>query len=137
MNTLEHTESASQVRQVLLVDDDKFMLVVVSDMLRALGVSTVITAANGSSALDAYEKASTKPDVVLCDLNMPVSDGFQFMEQLGLKGFTGGVVLLSGMEDRILKSATLMAKFHRLQFLETLKKPVSKSDLKAALAKLH
>lgn len=113
----------------MIVDDDKFMLVVVSDMLHDLGVSGIITAANGSAAIEAFDRAAEKPDVVLCDLNMPVSDGFQFMEQLGLKGFSGGVILFSGMDDRILKSATLMAKFHRLQFLDTLKKPVAKAAL--------
>jgi hypothetical protein len=67
---------------------------------------------------------------------MPVSDGFQLMEELAVKGFIGGVILFSGMDDRILKSATLMAQFHRLQFLATLKKPVEKAALQAALAKL-
>jgi CheY-like chemotaxis protein len=124
------------VQRVLLVDDDKFMLVVVSDLLHELGVSSIITAANGTAAIEAFDRESTKPDVVLCDLNMPVNDGFQLMEQLGAKGFTGGVILLSGMDDRTLKSASLMAQFHRLQFLDTLKKPVDKMALSAALAKL-
>jgi CheY-like chemotaxis protein len=124
------------VQRVLLVDDDKFMLVVVSDLLHELGVTSIITAANGTAAIEAFDRESTKPDVVLCDLNMPVNDGFQLMEQLGAKGFTGGVILLSGMDDRTLKSASLMAQFHRLQFLDTLKKPVDKMALSAALAKL-
>jgi CheY-like chemotaxis protein len=124
------------VQRVLLVDDDKFMLVVVSDLLHELGVSSIITAANGTAAIEAFDRESPKPDVVLCDLNMPVNDGFQLMEQLGAKGFTGGVILLSGMDDRTLKSASLMAQFHRLQFLDTLKKPVDKMALSAALAKL-
>jgi CheY-like chemotaxis protein len=124
------------VQRVLLVDDDKFMLVVVSDLLHELGVSSIITAANGTAAIEAFDRESTKPDVVLCDLNMPVNDGFQLMEQLGAKGFTGGVILLSGMDDRTLKSASLMAQFHRLQFLDTLKKPVDKMALSAALSKL-
>lgn len=120
----------------LLVDDDKFMLVVVSDMLQELGVSSVVTAANGSAANEAYERATVKPDVVLCDLNMPVNDGFQFMEELGAKGYAGGVILLSGMDDRTLKSASLMARFHRLQFLGTLKKPVAIAELQSALSQL-
>ena len=112
------------------------MLTVISDLLHDLGVTTITTATNGAAALEAFNRAAIKPDVVLCDLNMPVSDGFQLMEQLGLKHFTGGIVLFSGMEDRVLNSASLMAQFHRLQFLDTLKKPVEKAALAAALAKL-
>ena len=38
---------------------------------------------------------------------------------------------------RALKSASLMAQFHRLQFLDTLKKPVDKSALRTALSKVE
>lgn len=132
-STSPHSRS---VQRVLLVDDDTFMLTVVGDLLRDLGVSHITTASNGSAALQAYERASPKPDVVLCDLNMPVNDGFQLMEQLGVQGFAGGVILFSGMDDRTLKSASLMAQFHRLRFLDTIRKPVEKAVLQAALAKL-
>ena len=112
------------------------MLAVVGDLLRELGVTGITTAANGAAAIESFDRAPSRPDVVLCDLNMPVSDGFKLMEQLGAKGFKGGVILFSGMDDRTLKSASLMAQFHRLQFLDTLKKPVEKQALRAALAKL-
>jgi CheY-like chemotaxis protein len=131
-----HTGAPRTVHRALLVDDDKFMLTVVGDLLRELGVTSISTAANGAAAIEAYERSPSRPDVVLCDLNMPVSDGFQLMEQLGAKGFTGGVILFSGMDDRTLKSASLMAQFHRLQFLDTLKKPVEKMALRTALSKL-
>ena len=136
MNPGHITSGSRTPQRALLVDDDKFMLAVVGDLLRELGVTAITTAANGATAIEAYERAPSKPDVVLCDLNMPVSDGFQLMEQLGAKGFTGGVILFSGMDDRTLKSASLMAQFHRLQFLDTLKKPVEKLALRAALSKL-
>ena len=136
MNPSTHPSTPRKAQRALLVDDDKFMLAVVGDLLRELGVTAITTAANGATAIEAYERSPSKPDVVLCDLNMPVSDGFQLMEQLGAKGFAGGVILFSGMDDRTLKSASLMAQFHRLQFLDTLKKPVEKLALRAALSKL-
>lgn len=136
MNTSPHAGTPRTARRALLVDDDEFMLTVVGDLLRELGVTSITTAMNGAAAIEAYERSPSPPDVVLCDLNMPVSDGFQFMEQLGAKGFTGGVILFSGMDDRTLKSASLMAEFHRLQFLDTLKKPVDMSALRTALSKL-
>jgi CheY-like chemotaxis protein len=106
-------------------------------MLRDLGVAEVVTGANGNAALVAFDRMRPAPDVVVCDLNMPDGDGFQFMEKLGTRGFAGGVVLISGLDPRILNSAALMAKFHNLKILETLKKPVDKSSLRMALAKLN
>lgn len=128
---------ASGVGQALLVDDDRFMLTVMGDLLQELGFGNVTAVTSGEAAVKAYEQATVKPQLVVCDLNMPGGDGFQLMEQLGRKGFAGGVILVSGMDDRTLNSAALMAQFHRLRFLDSLKKPVTRAALQAALAKLH
>lgn len=136
MGATHPATSRRTASRALLVDDDKMMLVVVTDMLRDLGVSEVVTGANGNAGLVAFDRMRPAPDVVVCDLNMPDGDGFQFMEKLGTRGFTGGVVLISGLDPRILSSAALMAKFHNLKILETLKKPVEEGALRNALAKL-
>lgn len=122
--------------RALLVDDDVFMLSFVSDMLHDLGVREVRTASNGRAGLDAFMAASAKPEIVLCDLHMPEADGFELMEMLAERAYKGGVILVSGMDERTRTSATLMAKFHRLNFLATIGKPVDKRQLQAALAKL-
>jgi CheY-like chemotaxis protein len=136
MGATQPATSRKTASRALLVDDDKMMLAVVGDMLRDLGVSEVVTGANGTAGLQAFDRMRPMPDVVVCDLNMPDGDGFQFMEKLGARGFTGGVVLISGLDTRILSSAALMAKFHNLTILETLKKPVDERAMRAALAKL-
>lgn len=120
----------------LVVDDDPFMLELVSDMLRELGVTSVHTARNGVEATDKLDKAAWMPDVVLCDLNMPASDGFLFMEGLGARRFKGAVIVVSGMDSRTLHSATLMARFHRLLILGTLPKPIDRKALASALERL-
>jgi CheY-like chemotaxis protein len=61
MNAPAHSSRASRVRNALLVDDDKFMLVVVSDMLQDLGVTGIVTATNGSAAIEAHERALRNP----------------------------------------------------------------------------
>jgi CheY-like chemotaxis protein len=106
------------------------------DMLRDLGVTDIRAAANGNDGAAALDRMAVPPDLVVCDLNMPGEDGFQFMERLGKRGFTGGVILVSGLDARILNSASLMARFHRLTFLATLTKPVEATALRAAIARL-
>ena len=125
-----------RAQRALLVDDDKFMLTVLTDMLQDLGVPGVTTAASGAEAALAFDRMTPPPDVILCDLKMPEGDGFQFMEMLASRKFAGGVVLVSGMEARVMNSASLMARFHHLKVLATLSKPVSAPGLSAALAKL-
>ncbi len=120
----------------LVVDDDPFMLELVGDMLRELGVASVQTARNGLEATEKLDKSGGTPDVVLCDLNMPASDGFLFMEGLAARRFKGAVIVVSGMDSRTLQSATLMARFHRLLILGTLPKPIDRKALASALDRL-
>jgi len=125
-----------QANSALLVDDDKFMRVVMGDMLREHGVQQITEAAGGLAAVEMLQRLKPAPDLVVCDLNMPGGDGFELMHELSAAGFAGGVVLVSGMEARTLNSASLMARFHRLNILATLPKPVDAAALGAALAKL-
>jgi CheY-like chemotaxis protein len=135
MQPQQHAAPHAKAHGALLVDDDKFMLTVLGDMLRELGVSGISTAANGADAMQALDRMPAAPDLTFCDLNMPGSDGFQFMEALGKRGYTGGVVLVSGMDARTLNSAALMARFHRLNILGSLVKPIDASALRQTLAR--
>jgi CheY-like chemotaxis protein len=112
------------------------MLKIVSQMLKGMGVDEVTTAGNGRAAIDVFDGADPAPEIVVCDLNMPGSDGFEFMEELGARHFAGGVVLLSGMDSRTLNSATLMGRFHSLNILATLNKPVNEVVLRQTLVLL-
>ena len=123
-------------QSALLVDDDRLMRVVMGDLLRERGLRQITEAAGGLAALEILQRLKPAPDLVVCDLNMPGGDGFEFMHQLAAAGFEGGVVLVSGMDARTLNSASLMARFHRLNILATLPKPVDAAALGAALAKL-
>ena len=119
---------------VLLVDDDSFMLEFVTSLLRDLGICTITTANDGVKGMAAFDRARAKPNLVLCDLQMPGQDGFQLMAELAARHYAGGVILISGQEDRTLRSASLMAQFHQLNILGALPKPVTGEALTRALA---
>lgn len=72
-------------KNVLLVDDDAVMNFVNTRTLERMGIANRIhTALNGKEAIDLfndyYSGKTALPDLVLLDLNMPVMDGFQFIE---------------------------------------------------------
>lgn len=68
----------SELVRVLVVDDSAYVRKVVSQMLsRSPFIDVVGIARNGAEALELVEEL--KPDVVTCDLNMPVLDGVGFV----------------------------------------------------------
>ena len=67
-----------EIVRVLVVDDSAYVRKVVSQMLgRSPFVEVVGTARDGEEALDLVQEL--RPDVVTCDLNMPVMDGVSFV----------------------------------------------------------
>ena len=120
---------------VLLVDDDPFMHELLRAMLNQLGVSRVSVATDGERGIAALGEGKSTPDVIICDINMPGKDGFQVMESMAKRGYKGAVLLLSGMDARTLNSAALMGRFHNLNVLGVIAKPVSKSALWEMLTK--
>jgi CheY-like chemotaxis protein len=113
----------------LVIDDDEFQLDFVVDQLTELGIKQVTTANSGRTALISFDKMSRKPDLLICDLQMPDMDGFEVMSALELRKFSGGVILMSGQGARVLHSASLVAQLARQEFLGTIEKPVGKEEL--------
>jgi CheY-like chemotaxis protein len=65
---------------ILIIDDDKFLLDMYS-LKFSKGGYEVNTAFNGSEAL-AKIKDGYSPDIILCDIIMPVMDGLTFLKEL-------------------------------------------------------
>src|SRR5512138_3099479 len=75
---------------VLVVDDDPAIRESLSNELRALGYTTV-TASDGRDGLRAFE--TQVPDLVLTDLAMPRSDGFELISAIRATSRTPIIVL--------------------------------------------
>lgn len=69
--------------RALIVDDSSVMRKIVERSLRQAGVEleNVLEAGNGAEALAAVGK--NRVDLILCDINMPVMDGLEFVRSLG------------------------------------------------------
>ncbi|WP_310695649.1 response regulator [Marinospirillum sp.] len=65
--------------KILLVEDDEPLLKLLDALLEQAGYQ-VETAGNGERALKKLEKQ--RPDLVVCDIQMPVMDGFELLKKV-------------------------------------------------------
>lgn len=83
---------------VMVIDDDKEILNLLSILLRNSGYKS-ITATNGSAALE-YLKKCPAPALILTDYSMPKLNGYQFIEKIASQPQYKDipVVILTGSE---------------------------------------
>jgi CheY-like chemotaxis protein len=113
-------------RTVLLVEDQKYNLLVLQKMLEMLGME-VIPAENGKEAVDICMH-DTDLDLVFMDLKMPVMDGFNAMKEIkkirpGMKIIAETAYALAGDDKKILAAG----------FDDYLPKPITKDSLQTTL----
>ena len=69
--------------KVLLVDDDRNVLLTIKAMLRDMGIKHIFEAQDGKVALDFIDAPKADPlDLILCDWNMPKKTGFEFLREI-------------------------------------------------------
>lgn len=115
------------MKKVLVIEDDESIRRSVGMMLRISGFETFY-AENGSMGLQLVQQSM--PDVIICDIAMPVMDGYRFMEELKKSHNTAHipVIFLSARasEEDIQKGRELGVKAY-------LTKPVWPADLLKAI----
>ena len=113
--------------RILVVDDTDDIREAITAMLEQLG-ARVHAAGDGVEGLHAVR--NHRPDVVLCDLLMPVMDGFEFMQKV--QGTAGDhhppVIAITG-----LGSGANQQRTQRAGFRGRLDKPFEKKDLVVAI----
>lgn len=119
--------------KAMVIDDDPFVLKLLARQLANLGMGEVVTCERAEAALTALEADDSAFDLILCDLQMPGMDGIEFIRQLVRIGYSGGLVLVSGEDKRIVQTAEKLSKAHRLSVLGALNKPVSTEQLQRVL----
>jgi len=134
--------SALTGMSALVVDDEEFMLDFLCMAVEKSGVGNVISATSGAEALDQVEDSQQMIDIIVCDLQMPGMDGIEVMRQLANDGFSGGIILVSGEDKRILKTAESMAEVRGLKVIGSLCKPMPVHEIislmnKYAVAEQH
>jgi len=120
------------LKKVLVVDDSNLIHSMYKMVLMRYKCQ-VITAVNGQDALDKLNK-SPDIDLILCDINMPVLNGLEFVKKVKeLKTFDHIPIIMvstEGKEEDTLKALSLGARGY-------VKKPFQPSELHALIEQLY
>jgi two-component system chemotaxis response regulator CheY len=100
--------------RALIVDDSSVMRKIVERSLRQAGIdlSDVFQAGNGAEALGVLKDSVV--DLILCDINMPVMDGLEFIKQLpsvaNAKGVPVVMITTEGSEAHVVQALSCGAR---------------------------
>lgn len=100
--------------RVLIVDDSSVMRKIVERSLRQanIGIAQIFEAGNGEEAIGMLQRE--KVDLILCDINMPVMDGLEFVKHLpGVENAKGTPVVMittEGSENHVVQALSAGAR---------------------------
>lgn len=114
----------------LVIEEDPAQRRRLAEMLLRHGVATVLEAAGGTEGLSRLE---APVDVVLCDLDLAGVDGIELLRHMARRTPQPAVVLLTEVEDRVLRSVRDLALARGVRIVATLTRAPSESAVAAAL----
>lgn len=120
---------------ILLVDDDPFVLKLHARVLKNLGFNFITACESGPEGLEHLDYLGSPPNLILLDLNMPGMDGLEFIRHLVERGYPGSLILLSGEDERVLQAAEKLVRAHQIKMLGHMRKPVKPDELERLLQK--
>ncbi|GAB4277280.1 MAG: EAL domain-containing response regulator [Methylomicrobium sp.] len=114
---------------ILVLDDDVFMLKLLGYMLTGIGCSNVTYHTSGNDALSDMSVPDAVPDIILLDINMPGMDGVEFVRHLAEREYPGTLILISGEDDLMLRATEKLANSYHLSVAGRLHKPINAASL--------
>lgn len=123
------------ITTALVADDDPIARGLAAQQLWALGIPSVLTVNSGKSALRELQNGSSI-DLLVTDLRMPDMDGIELLRQLSSQSQRMGIILMSSLGDRILRTAEQVARGRNLDVLGVAAKPISRKQLHGLLERI-
>tara|TARA_R110000744_G_scaffold328989_1_gene434518 strand:+ start:214 stop:600 length:387 start_codon:yes stop_codon:yes gene_type:complete len=119
--------------KILIIEDDEITNFITKTNLEKFGYKNIAVALNGQEGLD-YLKNNSCPDLILLDINMPILDGWDFLEattrlNLGLE--IPVVVITSSIRFEDRSNAELYSNV-----IDYMEKPINFEELNNLLASL-
>ncbi|WHX47501.1 response regulator [Paenibacillus woosongensis] len=117
--------------KALLIDDEPLILNHLKNAIpwNEMQIELVGTARNGVKGLELVMEF--EPDIILCDIRMPLMDGLEFLREIRRLGYETEVIMLTGYQE---------FEYARLALQHGVKdyilKPINYTELEAAIGKL-
>ena len=131
-----------RIKSACIVDDDEIYVFGLKIMMKSVNFcDEIVVCENGEVALNFLkpltEKPENMPDVILLDINMPVMDGWQFLDEFTkVKPGKDGKTTIYMMSSSVNPADLEKAKTYEL-ISDYLVKPVNKTILKEIVASLN
>lgn len=117
---------------MLAVDDEADFLDLIQQIGEGVGCE-VITANSAQAFREQLQRR--QPSLILLDLQMPGMDGIEALRYIARQGVASGILLASGMDQRVLASARQLGESLGLRMLGTLQKPAMIEDIESLLTR--
>src|SRR6266568_1608317 len=119
----------SSAERILVIDDDKVVVEIVSALAKAMGLQCDVT----RSPKSFFDLVTPDTSLILLDLVMPEMDGIEILRLLGEMKCRARIVLMSGINIRVIETAKKLAQTLGLSIVGHLQKPFPLSQLKDVL----
>lgn len=110
--------------RVLVIEDDDIARAALVRQLQKLGPARIEESADGRHARQCLERSAVPYDLVCCDLMLPGTDGVELLRDLCGRQAPGGVLLISSMEESVLRSVAVSCRERGVPVLGAVRKPV-------------
>jgi DNA-binding SARP family transcriptional activator/EAL domain-containing protein (putative c-di-GMP-specific phosphodiesterase class I) len=119
-------------RSVLVVEDHDFQRHAAVTLMRRIGVESVSAASGGEAALEMLARMP-RPDIVVCDLDMPGMDGIELIRLIAAGNLANAVAIMSALDRGIVETVRAIGEGYGLQVLGVIEKPLTAATLGDAL----
>lgn len=119
----------SSSHRIVLIDDDRVVGEIVSALAKAMGLQCEIT----RTPDEFFEHVNPDTTVILLDLVMPEMDGIEILRLLGERGCRARIILMSGINIRVIETAKKLAQSLGLSVVGHLQKPFPIAQLQELL----
>lgn len=130
------TTPVVSAQSALIIDDQPEVGEYLRTVLHALGLSRVVVVGSGREALAALTRPDGNFDVILCDLQMPGSDGVEILHAFAARGVESWVIIMSVEELRIVETVGRTASERGLRVLGTVRKPIDIVQMQSLLSRI-
>lgn len=117
---------------LVVVDDEVEMADFVAEVAESVGYQ-VFSVASVDQLRKSFE--SVNPNVLVIDIFMPDTDGFELIGELAEQGCSSSIILISGYGRTLLEGAGKIARGRGLNLLGVISKPFRMEELQKILKK--